>query len=383
MNRDVTNKLQDIVITMIDWFLPEGLGENQTDLLPRRLLIISTMVAPMIGFTGAALAFFSHPSLFEPALLFGIMCLVFMLCTFLHKWTGWTEAFSVISGILFFTLICYLVFTYGGGESPALPWFICLLLICLFFEQVWMRVLGIAGVVIALVTLFVLDLSGHNFSHSIPPQVLRLTGLLSTLFASAYVVTIVYGLFYMYSAIERRLSKQVKFDHLTGARNRGDFMREARHQFLSTRGYDRRLCVLMVDLDHFKNVNDNYGHPIGDKVLSGAAGICRGVLRDADVFGRVGGEEFAALLPGTDIEEAALVAERIRSEIEESSYVVDNGDLLKVTISIGIAQREIEDDSFATLLKRADKWLYFAKTSGRNRVEYEKPALQAPGIVNV
>ncbi|MEM7207541.1 MAG: GGDEF domain-containing protein [Pseudomonadota bacterium] len=375
--------LQQTLIAFIDWFLPTGSGDNPSELLPKRFLVINTMIAPIIGFVGAALAFFSHPALFEPALLFGIMCLVFMLCTFLHKWTGWTEVFSVVSGALFFTLVCYLVFTYGGGESPALPWFVCLLLFCLFFEQVWMRVLSVTFVVIALVSLFVLDLQGYHFDHSIPDQVLRLTGLLSTLFASAYAVTIVYGLFRMYSAIERRLSRQVRYDHLTGARNRGDFMREARHQFLSTRKYDRRLCVLMVDLDHFKSINDNYGHPVGDKVLAGASKICRRALRDADFFGRVGGEEFAAVLPGTGIEEAALVAERIRSEIEESRYAIDNGDLLKVTISIGIAQREPEDDSFEMLLKRADEWLYTAKTSGRNQVAYAKNTLRDSNVFTI
>ena len=133
MCSSVKDTLQKTLIAFIDWFLPEGLGNNPSDLLPKRFLVINTMIAPSIGFVGAALAFFSHPSLFEPALLFGITCLVFMLCTFLHKWTGWTEVFSVIAGVLFFTLVCYLVYTYGGGESPALPWFVCMLLFCLFF----------------------------------------------------------------------------------------------------------------------------------------------------------------------------------------------------------------------------------------------------------
>jgi diguanylate cyclase (GGDEF)-like protein len=161
-------------------------------------------------------------------------------------------------------------------------------------------------------------------------------------------------------------------DFLTGLPNRRAFMErlddeQARLQ-RDVSGRGGRAAVLMLDLDHFKRINDQYGHPTGDAVLRHMAGLMHDSLRKIDVAGRVGGEEFAALLPGADMAAAATFAERLRQRIANTPLEVE-GHLLAVTVSIGIAPMDAADTSGDAALVRADKALYCAKRGGRNRVE--------------
>jgi two-component system cell cycle response regulator len=123
-----------------------------------------------------------------------------------------------------------------------------------------------------------------------------------------------------------------------------------------------------VDLDHFKAVNDRLGHAAGDAVLAAVAGRLAGALRDGDLLARVGGEEFAALLPGAGLAEVLDVAERLRLRVAEAPVVVRGGDALPVTVSIGCAVLVGADGEAIALLARADEKLYAAKAAGRNRV---------------
>jgi diguanylate cyclase (GGDEF)-like protein/PAS domain S-box-containing protein len=127
----------------------------------------------------------------------------------------------------------------------------------------------------------------------------------------------------------------------------------------------RNLCLMMMDIDHFKRVNDKYGHLVGDKVLKEIADLILKNTRESDYVGRYGGEEFIIMLPDTDIEMALKIAEDIRKNIQEHRFEIDN---LKVTISIGVAH--YTGQSLNSLINRADVLLYQAKSSGRNRVEH-------------
>jgi len=136
------------------------------------------------------------------------------------------------------------------------------------------------------------------------------------------------------------------------------------------RRLSRPLCVIMADIDHFKIVNDTNGHQAGDMVLINVARIIRESVRHIDVASRYGGEEFAIILPGTEIHEALVVAERIRQNIEKSQVVYD-GKEIKATISIGVTQYDPElDKTKSTLIERADKALYISKRNGRNLVSF-------------
>ncbi len=157
-------------------------------------------------------------------------------------------------------------------------------------------------------------------------------------------------------------------DPMTGVSNRRHFMPLLQREIIRNHRLGRRVSLLMLDIDHFKKINDTYGHPTGDLVICMLASICRKASREIDTVARLGGEEFAILLPETDIQQALVVAERVRSAVEGASVISLSGKELHFTVSIGIAEQPPEDKSEENLIGRADTALYQAKTSGRNRV---------------
>jgi diguanylate cyclase (GGDEF)-like protein len=131
--------------------------------------------------------------------------------------------------------------------------------------------------------------------------------------------------------------------------------------------YRKNLSFLMLDIDHFKAVNDTYGHAVGDEVLKHFTSICLNMARSLDVIARIGGEEFVVMLPETDAQGAYIFAERFRKSIEQSSVKVDEH-VLKYSVSIGISVLHVDEDTdVGDIIKRADEALYRAKESGRNR----------------
>ena len=124
----------------------------------------------------------------------------------------------------------------------------------------------------------------------------------------------------------------------------------------------------MLDIDHFKLINDRYGHKVGDLILKALTQVCAASLRDVDVVGRMGGEEFAVLLPETDRAVAVSAAERLRAAIAQAKVPLADGLPVRFSVSIGVAAMQSVDDNIDVLLNRADAALYEAKGSGRNRV---------------
>lgn len=168
-------------------------------------------------------------------------------------------------------------------------------------------------------------------------------------------------------ATEARLLELATTDSLTGLFNRRRFMELAEREFARGKRYQGARTILMMDIDHFKRVNDTHGHDVGDEVLRELARISRTALRELDILGRLGGEEFGVLLPETDAGPAMEVAERLRRAIEQSPIATGAGEM-RITVSIGAATSKDEAETVETLLKRADVALYEAKQSGRNRV---------------
>lgn len=164
--------------------------------------------------------------------------------------------------------------------------------------------------------------------------------------------------------LELRMIAQV--DHLTGALTRRGFIEQAEREMARARRYGRSGTLVMLDLDHFKSVNDTHGHVVGDRVLQKIGEIVSGTLRPCDVFGRLGGEEFAILLPETAADEAAAAIERLRQTIAAQPIALDGAALLHVTASFGAAPLTAGSASFAAWLKEADAMLYAAKADGRN-----------------
>lgn len=173
--------------------------------------------------------------------------------------------------------------------------------------------------------------------------------------------------------VEKKLRLLANTDELTGLSNRRHFMRKANRELVRAHRHNRPLAILMIDVDHFKEVNDNYGHKAGDLVLKNLARACKSKLRENDLLGRLGGEEFAAVLVESSWSQALATAERLR-ETAANQKVPWLNEELSVTISVGVATLDRWTQDLETLLKEADQALYKAKMSGRNLVHQEGPS---------
>ena len=164
-------------------------------------------------------------------------------------------------------------------------------------------------------------------------------------------------------------AKITNYDQLTEALSRPVFFERAEEYFSLARRNNITLSLLYLDIDNFKNINDKYGHKMGDSILKSFAKIVKYLKRNEDIFGRLGGEEFALLLPYTDLKGAIRLAERIRGYVED--YTFNKQPEIKITISIGVSVYNKKIKTFDELLNLADKMLYKAKNTGRNKVCFE------------
>ncbi|MEO6014088.1 MAG: sensor domain-containing diguanylate cyclase [Devosia sp.] len=167
------------------------------------------------------------------------------------------------------------------------------------------------------------------------------------------------------------LQQIAKQDAMTGALTRRGFFAEVEKEFLRGSRYDRPSALVVIDVDHFKSINDRYGHPAGDALLVSIANACMATMRRSDVFGRIGGEEFGLLLPETEAREAYEAAERIRRSVE-STIVQVGGAEVRATVSLGIAPLPAASETVSTWFNEADIALYESKQFGRNRTSVAK-----------
>ncbi|MCZ8190096.1 MAG: diguanylate cyclase [Microcystis sp. LE19-338.1B] len=171
--------------------------------------------------------------------------------------------------------------------------------------------------------------------------------------------------------INSQLEKLVITDSLTGVNNRREILDLGEKELQRCRRYDRYFSVLVIDIDHFKHINDTFGHLLGDKTLITVAGAIKNCLRQVDSFGRFGGEEFVAILPETNLQDAATTAQRICQVINELNIEI-NRQKVRVTASIGVATFSHEDNNLEAVIERADHAMFAAKNQGRNRVSLGK-----------
>lgn len=167
--------------------------------------------------------------------------------------------------------------------------------------------------------------------------------------------------------MEMQLIRMATTDALTGISNRKNFFDLGEREVKLAARYEKPISILMIDIDYFKQFNDTFGHDLGDQVLTRLGGVLVETLRNTDIFGRIGGEEFAAILPETDLSGAMEVSERLRYNVEAQNLVHED-EKLTITVSIGVTQFAAKDGELSVALKRADRALYDAKNAGRNRV---------------
>ena len=189
----------------------------------------------------------------------------------------------------------------------------------------------------------------------------------------AVALGLAFGFFWMSTAqLSHQLEHMAGTDPLTRLYNRRTFLKACEQELETSQQKQRPFSILMVDLDHFKKINDKFGHSVGDAALVAAVHAMQDSIRGSDILARWGGEEFAALLPNASLEAAHVVAERLRINVERVEMPLEvtgpNGpEIVRMTVSIGLATYDSMDD-IQTVMSRADQNLYLAKDSGRNRV---------------
>ncbi|MFD2262134.1 diguanylate cyclase [Lacibacterium aquatile] len=190
--------------------------------------------------------------------------------------------------------------------------------------------------------------------------------ILATLIAEAFLIF--RPLVNRVRVYSNELKQQALTDALTGVANRRAYIETSKREIARFNRTGLPLCVVVGDIDHFKQVNDRHGHDIGDATLKMVAQALAKVLRQEDVLARTGGEEFSILLPGTALHAACEVADRLRDTVSKQTVTLPNGDVLQVTMSFGIAELETEETQIDGPMVRADQALYRSKDGGRNRV---------------
>lgn len=193
-----------------------------------------------------------------------------------------------------------------------------------------------------------------------------LVGFLGSLITAGYLFSIQREIQKRREA-EEQLRAMARRDPLTDLLNRRTFFEQLEDEYVREERYDRPLSLLMIDIDHFKSVNDQYGHPVGDTVLKKVSSLLEEETRDPDVIGRYGGEEFAVILPETPDNEAIELADRIRDQLREITFETEDGKTFNITCSIGVAEKSTMIDDPEQLLEQADDALYQAKNTGRDK----------------
>ncbi|MFC4123166.1 GGDEF domain-containing protein [Nonomuraea zeae] len=255
----------------------------------------------------------------------------------LSKGSGAPITFAVVAAVLFSLLNIGLIAIAAHTADPDMPW----------REVLWDRESVLLDIVELCLGVTVSIGCGLNLALlvlALPPVVLLQRSLLHA-----------------------QLQAAARTDAKTGLLNAAAWQREADTEIVRARRTGEALALLIIDIDHFKRVNDAHGHLVGDQVLVGVASTLRSQLRDYDVVGRFGGEEFVVLLPGADAHEARRVAERLRTHIGHMAVPADDT-LIRVTISAGGALMSVHGDDLIDLLAAADLALYRAKELGRDRV---------------
>lgn len=185
---------------------------------------------------------------------------------------------------------------------------------------------------------------------------------------ATFIIVATLGVMWMeIESLQGDLVRSAHYDSLTGIYNRGTFFEECVRELSRCARGGPAFSLAIFDLDHFKLVNDRYGHPVGDRVLKSFADVLQASIRKHDRVGRYGGEEFALLMPSTGKDTAARVAERVRREVEARGVMVDDR-RINVTVSGGVAAYGTDGEDWDTLLSAADTALYAAKDAGRNRI---------------
>ncbi|HCM26038.1 MAG TPA: hypothetical protein DIC34_05740 [Treponema sp.] len=217
----------------------------------------------------------------------------------------------------------------------------------------------------------------YKFTDAEIPLSGRIASLASPILITPFLSWWFIGLLLKISVLEQEMRLLATYDHLTGAYNRNSFFSISASILNLLKREKLPLTALYIDIDHFKKVNDTFGHDVGDFVLKNIGKYVIENIRKSDIVGRIGGEEFVVALPKTDIDDGITIAEKLRKGISEFEMIHDGCATIKISVSIGIScNSNNENIDIDELLKKADSALYHAKNSGRNRIYVNQDSAQ-------
>jgi diguanylate cyclase (GGDEF)-like protein len=356
-------------ITAIQWFIPLHTQDNARELTRAQNVINAVVMAALSG-PFYALAYYELG--FTAAALEILLCCLFMFTApFLLRTTGSALIAREVFLCAVFFNFTWLTYHLGGVDAPTVGWLITAPVVAMFLGGIATALFWLVMSCAAVLAIHALQAAG------VPPpphpvQDMEMLHLLCDL--GLYIVVVVFVLLFEVTKTQGfiKLEQALKIinelairDELTGSHNRRHLIRLIENEKERTARVGNLFCLCLLDIDHFKRINDTYGHQAGDTVLREFAATVQRQIRDSDSFGRYGGEEFLLMLPETSIDEALALAERVRANIARLGF--SELPELAVTVSIGVAEFRI-DESIAQTVARADEALYQAKSGGRNRV---------------
>ncbi len=361
MNPPIT--IQERIINLLCAGMKEEPSPETREKLHLAFLVNILAISMMLIF--AAEAMFKG-NYYNALFLFFLATLVIINIIIIH-FSGNEYLYYDLSVWLMNAMCIYLLST-GGVDKTGLLW-------CYIFPLLSLYLQGIKRGGISLLFL----LGYCCFLFFIPNNPFALVDYPTTFkihFVASMITVSVLSYFYEYStqksyekllSLSLELEKITLSDFLTGLANRRKILQHIEHEKNLYERHANAFSIILCDIDHFKNINDTYGHDSGDLVLKSIAGIFTGTLRKVDIASRWGGEEFLILLSASDQQGSGIVAERLRQAIEQLRIEIDNV-VVKVTMSFGVATWKNTDSDIEQFLKKADENLYRAKEEGRNRI---------------
>ena len=285
---------------------------------------------------------------------------------------SWLLFGTVVAHVVTGTAVCYALGPYTAASGLITVAALLLGMVLLRRRYLWLAVLGWFVSMFAMHFLSkvgVLPFLALFHASFEPSDIAKVAAERAVAAALIYIplAVVMDHLISVWREDEMSLYEAAQFDSLTGAYTRGFAVAVMQRTLLKASEEDKPLSVLMVDLDHFKRVNDAHGHALGDVVLAETTKAIQSTLRADDIVGRFGGEEFVVLLPGADLKQAMGAAERCRAAIEQME--IPGAPYLSITASVGVAAFPDHGDELDGLLKASDRAMYAAKANGRNRIE--------------
>ena len=381
--RNVGSEWISRYISTIHWFIPSHAQQNAATLTRAQNVVNAAVMAALSGPFYALIYYWLG---FSAAAIEILLCCVFMfVAPFLLRATGSILlAREVFLSAVFFNFT-WLTYNLGGVTAPTAGWLITAPVVAMFLGGVTTAVFWLAMSCAAVGVIYALPLLGHALPAH-PVEDMTLLYLLCDL--GLYLVVVIFVLLFELTKTQGfiKLEQALNFinelairDELTGSHNRRHLIKLIEHEKERPTRLGAEFCLCLLDIDFFKRINDTYGHSAGDTVLREFALTVQRHVRERDSFGRYGGEEFLLMMPETRIDEALLMAERVRLSIEKL-HLPEIAPDFAVSVSIGVAEFR-NGESIGQTVARADEALYQAKSSGRNRVvRYGQAPEAAPAV---